>query len=162
MFYAEISTLPKTAQRLRILKEIGTSPEGTFTRNRRFTSRRQRTTEYRYSRHGHDITAHALVGIRELDEYQLLHVQNPANPSMYAQWDLILSPLGRRTLLHWEGVTDLPYSITVDGVLVDFTIDLTGRVRAPDIEPFDVHSSAQARDIIRSRLSAGQLHDGRV
>lgn len=160
MFYPDISALEKTAARLKILREIEDSPEGTFARWRRIPRSRSRTTQqYRYTRNGHDIADHALTRMRELDSYGLFLASKPATPTRYRDAELSLSGIGRRTLAHWEGVTDLPYTITVDGAEVAFTIDLTGRVRAPGIAPFDVRSPDEARNVIEHVLAQAHVQD---
>ena len=161
MFYADISALEKTPARLKILREIEESPQGTFARWRRIPRSRARRTEqqYRYTRNGHDISDHALTRMRELDSYGLLLASKPAAPTRYRDAELSLSGLGRRTLAHWEGVTDLPYTLTVDGAEVAFTIDMTGRVRAPGLTPFDVQSPDEARNVIEHALAQAHVQD---
>lgn len=160
MFYADISALEKTAARLKILREIENSPQGTFARWRRIPRSRARTAQqYRYTRNGHDIADHALTRMRELDSYGLFLATKPDAPTRYRDVELSLSGLGRRTLAHWEGVTDLPYTITVDGAEVAFTIDMTGRVRAPGIAPFDVQSPDEARNAIEHALAREHVQD---
>lgn len=154
MFYADISPLNKAAARHMLLREIEDSPEGRFTRRRsQFGSR------YLYDRDGIDFKGRALTSMRELDAYGLFHLTRLDGPNPRAEANVSLSGVGRRTLAHWDGVVDLPYSITVNGQRIDFTIDLTGRVRAPGLAPFDVRSPAEARDTIRAAFDKAHRQD---
>lgn len=159
MFYAEISTLEKTTARHRIIREIEDSPPGTFTRRRRITSARLRLHQFVYARNGVDIAGATLAKMRELDGYGLFHFTRAAPPNQRTEANLSLSGIGRRTLAHWDGVVDLPYSAIVNGKKIEFTIDLTGRVRAPEMEPFDVESPEQARRAITDAFAVQQEPD---